>query len=262
LTAQGLANPQPGDPGAQDLLAHALAEAEQVVLLAPKLGAAHTILGNALLMTGNFVRAEAEHTRARALAPDDPWVNTMYGLFEGLMGRGAAAISAAQRATELDPLSAEAYSRQSEIFEMVRRPADALAALQRARQLGSADSDGTYITFLAELEEGDAAAAVRDCSVGEGDPFCLALAYHALGRQADADTQLTKLRALAGDNGAESYARIYAQWGRTDAALQWLETAYAQHAPGLVEMRSTWLFDPIRDMPRFKDIERRMNFPQ
>jgi serine/threonine-protein kinase len=261
LTAQGLASQFSGDPGSKELIARALGEAEQVALLAPDLGAAHTILGNALFMSGNFVRAAAEHSRARALAPSDPWVNTMYGLFQSIMGHSEEAINAAKLATDLDPISAEAYFNRAAIFMMTRRPSDALVALQRAKVLGSSNANTLYVTYMAELEEGDASSALRDCSAGQGDPLCLAIAYHAIGQQASAETQLKKLMSIAGDDGASSYARIYAQWGQFNDALKWLETSYNRHDPALAEIKASWIYDPIRDTPRFNEIERRMEFP-
>ena len=261
LTAQGLAARQPSDGTSEQMLARALAEAKQVATLAPNLGASHTILGNALMMSGNFGDAGVEQARARALAPRDPWVNTMYGFYQALMGRPVEAAASAQRAADLDPLSIEAYFNLAQILEMARRPADALAALQRAKQLGSLKTDNAYVTYMAELEEGDAQAALRTCSAGAGNPACLAIAYHLLGRQNEAVVQLKKLRDEAGDDGALTYARIFAQWGRTDDALHWLERAYEMHAGGLQELRASWVYDPIRNTERFKEIERKMNFP-
>jgi hypothetical protein len=44
---------------------------------------------------------------------------------------------------------------------------------------------------------------------------CLALAYHKLGRQADAESALARFKATDGDSGAYGYAIIYAQWDLT-----------------------------------------------
>jgi hypothetical protein len=42
---------------------------------------------------------------------------------------------------------------------------------------------------------------------------CLALAYHKLGRHADAESALAREKALEGDTGAVDYAGAYAQSG-------------------------------------------------
>jgi Flp pilus assembly protein TadD len=90
---------------------------------------------------------------------------------------------------------------------------------------------------------------------------CLALAYHALGRQANAERELQQLKDLAGDSQAYNYAEIYAQWGNKAAALQWLAKAEQLRDPGMFNLKVSWSLDPIRDEPQFKAIEARMNFP-
>jgi hypothetical protein len=60
---------------------------------------------------------------------------------------------------------------------------------------------------------------------------CFAVAYHKLGRQADAETALARFKALQGNAGAYGYATIYAQWGNTPKALEWLETALQLRDP-------------------------------
>jgi len=101
-------------------------------------------------------------------------------------------------------------------------------------------------------------------SVGEGVndlQDCLALAYHKLGRQADAETALARFKASQGDAGAYGYATIYAQWGNTREALTWLETALRLRDAQLVSLKTDALLDPLRQEPRFKAIERELKFP-
>jgi hypothetical protein len=91
--------------------------------------------------------------------------------------------------------------------------------------------------------------------------FCLALVYHALGRQADAEHELEALREIDGDRSAYTYARIYAQWHNTPAALQWLSKAEQLRSPQFQGLRVDWALDPLRNEPEFKAILARMNFP-
>ncbi|MEJ0048998.1 MAG: hypothetical protein WDN04_24985 [Rhodospirillales bacterium] len=91
--------------------------------------------------------------------------------------------------------------------------------------------------------------------------FTLAIAAHALGQKLQAADALAKLQAAQGDNAALYYAEIYGQWGDTETALHWLETAYQLHDDGLISLRTDWRADPLRNQPRFKAVERLMNFP-
>jgi hypothetical protein len=96
----------------------------------------------------------------------------------------------------------------------------------------------------------------------DGRHWCLALAYHALRMQAEAQAELLKLRALGwGEARAVSYAGTYAQWGDSRAALEWLATAERTHAAALEGLKVNWLLDPVRNEPAFKALEQRLNFP-
>ena len=49
---------------------------------------------------------------------------------------------------------------------------------------------------------------------------------------------------------------IYAQWGVTAKALEWLETAMQLRDPRLQYAKTDPLMDPLRKEPRFQAIER------
>ena len=73
--------------------------------------------------------------------------------------------------------------------------------------------------------------------------------------------EIAQTRAQLGDTGAIQYAEIYAQWGQPDEAAHWMQEAWRLRDPGLIEMKADSRLDPIRDLPRFKAIEQRLNFP-
>ena len=64
-----------------------------------------------------------------------------------------------------------------------------------------------------------------------------------------------------GDADAFAYAEIYAQWGDTHSALQWLEKAVRLRDSGLILLKTDPLLDPLRKEPRFGAIERELKFP-
>jgi len=90
---------------------------------------------------------------------------------------------------------------------------------------------------------------------------CLAVVYHKLGRHADAEVELGKIKATLAQAGAYQYATIYAQWGQHTEALEWLDTAMRLRDPGLELLRTDPLFDPLRAEPRFQAIQRALKFP-
>jgi serine/threonine-protein kinase len=243
----------------------ALAEAERAVALAPDLPSAHAQLG-ALLEEArfDFTRATLEIGRARDLAPSDFTANLAYADLHMHLGHTEEAITSAELAASLDPLTPNTFLRLSGVLTWARRFTDAKAALNHAKLL----APGAELNFRGlqgeiELDQNDPAAARQTCAPAQDwqQILCLAFANHALGNTAEATANFAKLRAELGDTGAIQYAEIYAQWGQPDEALRWLDQAWRLHDPGLIEMRADSRLDPIRDTPQFKDIERRMNFP-
>ena len=90
---------------------------------------------------------------------------------------------------------------------------------------------------------------------------CLAVIYDKLGRHADTEAVLAKLKAALGNAMAYQYATIYAQWGNRAQALEWLETALRLRDSGLEYLKTDPLMDPLRKEPRFQGIVRELKFP-
>ena len=73
--------------------------------------------------------------------------------------------------------------------------------------------------------------------------------------------ELAAMKAELGDSSAYQYAEIYAQWGDAPKALDWLETAYRLRDPGLISLKVDDFLSPLRQGPRFQEIERKLNIP-
>ena len=69
------------------------------------------------------------------------------------------------------------------------------------------------------------------------------------------------MKAALGDSAAYQYAAIYAQWGQSAKALEWLETALKLRDPGLISLKTDPLMDPLREEPRFQKVMRELKFP-
>jgi hypothetical protein len=66
---------------------------------------------------------------------------------------------------------------------------------------------------------------------------------------------------LAVPAGRTLRATIYAVWGNTDKALEWLARAVRLPDAGVVYVKTDALMDPFRSNPRFQAIERELRFP-
>jgi TolB-like protein/DNA-binding winged helix-turn-helix (wHTH) protein len=263
-------------PAVGDFNRQARAPALTAVALAPELAEGHLALAIVQLVSLDFAGASDEFQRAMTLAPGNTRVLRDYSAFAGMMGRTDAGIAAARRAAALDPLNDNSYTYLSGALLSARRYDEALAAYQDGLSLRSKDPTWPAVSHVNQLWNrgqliyyalGDfekmralcegVGQAVKDIQVQD----CLALAYHKLGRQADAETALARFKALEGNAGAYGYATIYAQWGNTPKALEWLETALQLRDPQLRFLKSDSLLDPLRQEPRFKAIERELKFP-
>jgi tetratricopeptide (TPR) repeat protein len=253
-------------PAVGDFHRQARAPALKAVALAPELAEGHLALAIVRTNSLDFAGASDEFQRAMTLAPGNARVLRDYGPFAVWMGRTDAGITAARRAVALDPLNVNSHMALSGVLFSARRYDEALAAYQDGLSLPPkspwwAATIGQFIYYaLGDFEK------MRAVCEGLGEAVkdfqdCLALAYHKLGRQADAETALGRSKALEGNAGAYGYATIYAQWGNTPKALEWLETALRLRDPQLVSLKTDPLLDPLRQEPRFKAIERELKFP-
>ena len=259
-------NAKPDEQAA--LRAQALHAAQRSVELAPELGEAHLALAQirAFLLL-DYAAAAPEFDRALALAPGSARVQRAYAGYAADLGHFEAAVQAARRTVSLDPQAVSAHTTLGVTLYLARRYDEALAALQHAKAL-SPNSHYIQISMtLSLLASGKTQQARAQCestSTPLDEDFrhhCLALVYHTLGRQADAERELQQLHALNGDGSAFGYAEIYAQWGEKTQSLQWLATAQRLDNPNLQSLRVDWQLDPVRTEPQFKEIEARMNMP-
>jgi len=87
------------------------------------------------------------------------------------------------------------------------------------------------------------------------------MTYEKLGRHTQAEAELGKMKASSGDAAAYMYANIYAQWGNTKQALEWLEKALQLRDQGLQVLKTSPYLDPLRKEQRFQAVERALKFP-
>jgi serine/threonine-protein kinase len=251
----------------RDLHGRARLPALKAVALAPDLAEAHLALAIVHRASLDFQRANEEYERAMALAPGNARILRNYGQFAVLMGHTDAGIAAARRAVILDPLNVNAQGFLSEALRNARRYDEAMAAYQVALSFELKNPGlsltGAYIYYAVGNFE-DMRSACEGLPEGFMEAYalhCLALAYHKLGRHADAETALARETALEGDAGAVDYADIYAQRGNIPKALDWLETALRLRDRRLMWLKTEPLLDPLRNEPRFEAVLQALKFP-
>ena len=250
-------------PEVGDYLNKAQSDARKAIALAPDLADGHLALANFFAGSLELTGAVQEYERALALAPGDARVLREYGAYAVLIGRTEAGLAAAHRLLVLDPLNSINHFGLGVSLAFARRYGDAIRAFRNAKALGQDDVSVNMWLGITYYMSGDFESARTTCErAGEvNGPWCLAMIYDKLGRHTEAETMLAKVRAIAGDRMAEGYADIYAQWGDTARALDWLETAMRNRDPYLAYTKVNPFFDPLRNEPRFQAIERALKFP-
>jgi TolB-like protein/Tfp pilus assembly protein PilF len=251
-----------------NLAARARQAAERALAIAPQYGEAHLALaGTYAFGSLEFIKATREYHLAATLAPGSAYVQRAFGSWAGLMGYYDVAIAAGNRTAALDPQNYNTYLKLGGILKNARHYEDALAAFHKGealvpgmRGVKSSISD----ILLATGKYGEARELCESAAFpldSDKRSYCLTLAYHGLGMNAEAAREFAKFKVQIGDLQSYYLAYVYAQLGDTKVALQWLATAELQRDPRLAELKQTWDFDPIRKEPAFQALIERMKFP-
>jgi TolB-like protein/tetratricopeptide (TPR) repeat protein len=247
-----------------DVFDQALAAVRKAVELAPDLGTAHSAYATALALRFEFAHAEAEFDRALQLAPGNADVLRQSSGFLSGIGRTAAALDSAKRAVALDPLNPAMHRSLGDDLYDARRYPESLQEFDQAISLSPTNADLFALRGLSQLALGRFDAARQDCATPPLDwmnQTCLAIVYDKLHRTQEAKAALDALRSGFGDTAAYQNAQIYAQWGDSPKSLDWLETAYRIQDPGLGQLKVDPLIDPVRGEVHYRQILKKLNFP-
>lgn len=212
---------------------------------------------------------EKDFERAIELNPAQAIVYYWYAEFLMSMGRPEEAIALSQTAYQTDPLSAAIGSSHGMILYLARRYDLAADVLERAQQ-NHPDH------FLPHLRMGyvgiqplkhdqaiqELKIAVALANQSTETLAALALAYAAAGRTQQSQPILNGLEGPAGKRYVLPYniAKIYAVSGNQEKAFEWLETAYKEGNPDLIELNSEPVFDTLREAHRFSELMQRIGW--
>lgn len=121
------------------------------------------------------------------------------------------------------------------------------------------EQQGKYEEAIGELQKG------LDLSRGESEMAgTLGHAYAVSGKRGEAEELIATLK----DRSRQQYvapfdiALIYIGLGDRNSTFEWLERAYADHSTWLTWIKVDPRFDNVRSDPRFRDLLRRMRFPE
>jgi TolB-like protein/Flp pilus assembly protein TadD len=253
-------------PAIRESFDKAQADALKAIALAPDLAEGHMALAYYFeIGTLDFTRANEEYEQGLALAPGNARVLQLYGRFALFMDRIEAGVAALRRAVVLDPLNRDSHRSLGRMLYFGRQNSEAIAAFRDALALDPEDPTAYAFLGVTYYALSDLERARASCESKPDDwrnEWCLAITYNRLGRHADAEAELAKIKAALGDAAAYQYATIYAQWGNVPKALDWLDTALRLRDPGLELLKIDPVMDPLRKEPRFQSVMRELKFPR
>jgi len=238
----------------------ALAEAERAVALGPDLAEAYASRG---LLRMEFLRdwsgAQSDFRRALELSPGDPPSHRRMGLLLASQGHLADAITAVDRATQLDPLDTTSWLCLGSLRAASGRIDLARGAQLRVLEISRASADAHDELAVYDLLEGRPTDALaRAPAITKPERLrVVAIAEHELGHPKESQRALN---ALIARHAHESIAQVYAWRGDRDRAFEWLERSLDQNDE-LWDVKFDTILRRVRDDPRFTALLKKMNLP-
>jgi TolB-like protein/Tfp pilus assembly protein PilF len=242
--------------------------AKKTMDLDPMLPEAH--YGNAsvsLYFDWDLAAAERSFKHAVQLSPNDANASKHYGMYLFIAGRFDEAVSQAKFTRELDPVTPGTTTHVGLVHYYARRFEESIGwhriALEMDphfvySQIGLAWS----LVKIGAFPEALAAVALVD-DAAKNEPNVMAARGYTAAAAGDikaAKKELNNLLDLSKRSvvSATDIAAIYAELGKTDEALTWLDKAVTERALWLVYLKVNPRFDKLRSDPRFEKILHRI----
>ena len=239
--------------------------AEQAVAKDPELGEAYTARAVLRFVFDlDWNGGDADFAQALVFNPGDVMTHWQYSRLLAALGRMPEALAAASLATQLDPLSAQAW----EILARYQLASDDIAAARRSLEhaLDIAPNHGRAPLGLgmAALLEGDPEGARAWYARSNNATFRLAglaMAAHDLGDEAESRRCLQELLAEHAHNSAYQIAGVHAWRSEHEQAFDWLQRAISQQDAGLQYLKYDPALRNLRGDPRYLRILQQVGLP-
>jgi TolB-like protein/tetratricopeptide (TPR) repeat protein len=230
----------------------------------------HMTMGMLRMFQWRWREAEQHYRQAIALEPANAYPHMMCASLYFHLGRFEEALGEAKTALELDPLDPMTNTRFVECLHFSRQYAEAIRHGRAAIEL-MPEFHLTYwpvVWSLAALGRWTEAwtLASKARSLSAGQPLCdgfFGYIAGASGHVARARAVLNDLKAgrRQGCSPALAIALTYHGLGDANACLSWLETAFEERDPFLMELTVWPGYDSLRRSARFRGLTRKLQLP-
>ena len=241
--------------------------AETAIALDDKSAEAYLALGaNKLFFDWDSEGAERAFRLAMELDPGYAYPHQLYSYVLRSQGRFDEAITEAKKAHELDPLDLVIYSDIGSGYRLSGRAAEAVEVNNKIIEMDPNFADIRFENALAHSQMGNYEIALeeikRGLALSENSTHIkagLGIVYGRAGKRANAQKVIDELIAESGQRYVSplDIALIYSVMGERDKAFDWIEKAFKERTPWLIELNVNPEWEPIRADPRFEELKRR-----
>jgi TolB-like protein/Tfp pilus assembly protein PilF len=246
----------------------AKAAAREAVRIEPELGEGYASLAHVRLHDWDWVGLESDFRRAVELDPGYAIVHYWYAEYLMSMGRTEEAVRRVQHSWELDPLNSVINASVGMIRYLAHDYDGALMALRRGLEI-----DPTH--YVSHLRVGfvclqknllseaiDAMRLAVTHSGGSTEALAGLAQAHAAAGEARAMEKFVQELAESAHRYVSPYhvARVYGAIDDRPRAFEWLERAYREHNPDLIELTREPSFASLRSDPKFRELAQRIGW--
>ena len=242
--------------------------ARHAVRLQPQLGEGYASLAHVRLHDWDWVGLESEFRQAVELDPGYAIAHYWYAEYLMAMGRTREAVGRVEHASELDPLNSVINASVGMIRYLAHDYDGALVALRRGIEIDPTHYVSYLRIGLVCLQKNlphEAIDAMQQAVIhsGRSTEALAGLAQaHAVTGDKQAMGRIVKELGESGDRYVSPYnvARVYGAIDDKQRALEWLERAYREHNPDLIELTREPSFAGLQFDARFRELVERIGW--
>ncbi len=247
------------------------AAAQRAIELDPELADGYVARGYARMnYDWDWAGAEEDFATALKLSPRSSLaLDAQANLLGIVLGRLDEAVAVLSQALTMDPLSPALYCDMGVFYHYAGQHDQARPYFRRSLELDSTFfwarlNDGWCDFFTGKVPEAIATFKAM-AQMAPDSPFAhqaLGYTYGLTGFPAEARKVLENLDGLAATRYVppSTQASVYLSIGQREAALDWLEKAYAVRDTEMIFLKGDPLFAPLHDEPRFQRLLDKMSY--
>ena len=256
----------------REVLPKAKEAALKAVEIDENLAEAHSSLGLVKVYYDyDWASAESEFRKALRLNPDLVLAHQRFGSYLSFMGRFEEANRHYEAALELDPFSLQINMNLATTFYLRGEYDRAISHLKKTTELEPNYMPTLFVLGCTYLQQGRLAEAIEQFQFiyRLDEEAYLALGFmgyaHALaGQRAEAETLLNVLQEISQRKYVSPYSMlvIHLGLGPEERVFELLEKLYEDHNDWLVWLKVSPELRTVRNHPKFKDLLKRVGFPE